>query len=132
MREARETLQELGKRVETRVGQRSLMIGPGAVIEKAVSARAKASTRSNNPTPGSLKASPKVVKSRKEKRGPRAAVLVEDPAAVPKEYGLRSRNYPPEPFFRPAVDASREQAGQAMAEALKSEVAAEIAKVAKG
>lgn len=132
MREARETLQALGKRVETAVGLRSLMKGPGLVIANEVSVRAKTSNRSSNPTPGSLKASPKVVRSRKDKKGPRAAVLVEDPAAIPKEFGLQHRKYPAEPFFRPAVDAVREKAGAAMAQALKDEVDAEVAKVAKG
>lgn len=132
MREARETLQALGKRVETAVGQRSLLTGPGPVIVREVSSRAKTSNRATNPTPGSLKASPKVVRARKDKRGPRAAVLVEDPAALPKEYGLVHRKYPAEPFFRPAVDAVREQAGLAMADALKAEIAIEVAKVAKG
>lgn len=130
MRQARETMQELSKAVQRNIGKRALQ-QPAGIIAREVEVRAKVSNRVGNPTPGSLKASPVVVPAKSEKGRPRVAVLVEDEAAVPKEYGLGRKDYPAEPFFRPAVDAKRAQAGQAMADAVRAEVDAAVARAAK-
>jgi hypothetical protein len=72
------------------------------VAVKRVKAKAKVSTRANDPTPGSLKESVRDKPGRAKKGSIPALVVVEDVAAVPKEFGLTRRNYPPEPFFREA------------------------------
>ena len=130
MREAREALQQLSKAVQRGVGKRALRV-PARIVAEDTDRRAKVSSRASNPTPGSLKASPQVVDAKSEKGSPRIAVLVEDPAAVPKEYGLGQKDYPAEPFFRPAVEAVREVAGRAMTAALRQEVDAAAHRAAK-
>lgn len=132
MKEAREALQQLTRTVQRNVGRRALAAGPGKVFVRAISARAKVSGRAGDPTRGSLKASPKVVSARAKKGAAAVAVLVDDPAAVPKEKGLARRNYPAEPFMRPAVDASRDEAAQAMAAEVKREVDEAARRAAKG
>lgn len=129
MGECLAALRELEKAAQNKIGKRALK-APATVIARAVQAKAPVSSRPTNPTPGSLKASVKVVSSRKEKGGPRIAVIADDVAAVPNEYGTSKMS--PQPFFRPAVDTAREAAGQAMAEALKQEVDAEVQRIAKG
>lgn len=129
-KECREALQELTARVQKNVGKRALK--PAAeVIRAEVASRAKVSSRPGNPTRGSLKAAPEVVVSKAGKSGPKMAVLVDDIAAVPKEFGLSTRDYPAEPFFRPAIDAKSDEAARVFGQALKAEVEAAAAKVAK-
>lgn len=128
-REAREQLHSLAKAAQTKIGNRAIMV-PATVLADAVRAKAPVSTRERNKTKGSLRDSVKAAKSRKEKGRPTAVVLAEDVAAVPNEFGTSKMQ--PQPFFRPAVDANRDAAGRAFAEALKTEVDAEIQRVAKG
>lgn len=128
-KECREALHELTNRVQKNVGKRALM--PAAdVIRDEVAARAKVSPRAGNPTPGSLKAAPVVVPA-KSRGGPKVAVLVDDIAAVPKEFGLSTRNYPADPFFRPAIDAKSEESTRVFGSALKQEVEKASARAAK-
>jgi len=116
--ECRDSLRELSRGVRKGVGNRALKI-PGAIIARAIEARAAVSTRPSDPTPGSLKAAPKVV-SAKAKRGQSAvAVLVDDEAAVRKEYGLSHKDYPADPFARPAIATALPAAGFALVEAVK-------------
>lgn len=129
MAEASKQMRELSKVVQNRVGKRSLR-APAELLARAVKAKAPVSSRSTNPTPGSLRDSVKVANARKEKGRPTVVILAEDVAAVPNEYG--TSKMAAQPFFRPAVDANRMAAGQAMAEALKQEVDAEVRRIAKG
>lgn len=122
MKEAREALQDLERRIRNQVGKRSLLNGPAPVFVQSIKSKARVSSRSRDPTPGSLRDSVKAVNSRMEKGRPTVAILADDLAAVPNEYGLKHRNYPAHPFFRPGIDAVREEAGLAMAEQLKSEI----------
>jgi hypothetical protein len=131
MRECREALQELGRTVQRNVGKRALKQGPGRVFVAEIKRRAPVSSRPNDPTPGSLRDSVKVVDARTEKGRATVAILAEDIAAVPNEYGLKHRRYKPHPFFRPGIDAGRDEAGAAMAAELKSEVDVAVAKAAK-
>lgn len=129
-KECREVLQELSKTVQRNTGRRALEV-PAGIIAEAVKARAKVSDRAGNQTPGSLRESIKVGKERAKGTQARIHVIADDVAAVPKEFGLTGRDYPAEPFFRPAVDAVANAAINAFAAALKPEVTAVAAKAAK-
>jgi hypothetical protein len=130
LREAREGLAEMSRTVARNVGKRALKQGPGRVFVEAIKAKARVSSRASDPTPGSMRDAVKLVDSRPEKGRATVAILVDDIAAVPNEFGLRHRNYPAHPFVRPGIDGAREEAGAAMARELKSEVDAAIAKAA--
>lgn len=128
-KEARETLQELSKAMQRGVGKRALLAA-GQVIVEATKARAPVSTDPRDPTPGSLRAAPKVVNAKPGKRAAvQAAVLVEDPAAVRIEFG--KTNYAAHPFFRPAIDASRGPATEVFGSALAVEVVKAAERAAK-
>lgn len=128
MRECRESLQSMSRAIQRNVGKRSLQ-APAGVLERAVKARAPVSGRASNPTRGSLRDSVKVAPARAERGRPTVVVIAEDIAAVPNEFGTSKMKA--QPFFRPAVDGAREAAGAAMAEALKVETDAAIARAAK-
>jgi hypothetical protein len=49
---------------------------------------------------------------------------------VPNEFG-RSK-MAAQPFFKPAIDEGRDEAGGAMADGLREEVDAEVRRIAKG
>jgi HK97 gp10 family phage protein len=129
-RECREALQELSTTVQRNVGRRALQV-PAGIIRDAVEARAPVSPRGSNQTPGSLKASIKVGKENSKRTEAKLHVIAEDVAAVPLEFGLTSRDYPAQPFFRPAVDSVEGQALQGFANALRPEVTSAVAKAAK-
>jgi hypothetical protein len=93
-------LRKLSEYAQKQIGKNALQAG-AAVAVKRVKAKAKVSTRANDPTPGSLKESVRDKPGRAKKGIDTRAVVVEDVAAVPKEFGLTRRNYPPEPFARP-------------------------------
>jgi len=126
-RETREALQELSKTVQRNVGRRALRV-PAELIADATRQRAPVSSRPDNPTPGSLRASVSVVNA-KAKSGAAVAVLVEDVAAVPNEFGTTKMSA--QPFFRPAIQASEAAALHAFGNALKPEVEKAAAKAAK-
>jgi HK97 gp10 family phage protein len=129
MREARETLQEFAKAAQTRIGNRSLE-RPAEVFVRKIKAKAQVSGRGGNPTPGSLRDSVKHAKARKERGRPTRVILAEDVAAVPNEYG--TSKMAAQPFFMPGIEDGRNEAGQAMADALREEVDAEARRIAKG
>jgi hypothetical protein len=114
-------LRKLSEYAQKQIGKNALQAG-AAVAVKRVKAKAKVSTRANDPTPGSLKESVRDKPGRAKKGIDTRAVVVEDVAAVPKEFGLTRRNYPPEPFARPAIDGAREEIGPAIAESVKNDV----------
>lgn len=128
--ECRESLRELRRGVRKGVGNRAL-IAPGKMIADAIAARAKVSARPSDPTPGSLKAAPRVVKAKARRGASAVAVLIEDEAAVRKEYGLAHRDYPAEPFARPAIEASLPAANIVAAEAVKTEAGKAIERAAR-
>jgi hypothetical protein len=130
MREAREALADLSRTVQRNVGKRALKAGPGAVFVHSIKGKARVSTRATDPTPGSMRDAVKVVDSRTEKGRATVAILVDDIAAVPNEFGLKHRNYPAQPFVRPGIDAARPAAAEAMGIELKREVDAAVAKAA--
>jgi HK97 gp10 family phage protein len=127
-KECRETLQELSKTVQRNVGKRSILV-PAGVIAAAIRAKAPVSSDPRDPTPGSLRDSVTVRPDKARKGVVSAVVLVEDPAAVPNEFGTHKMTA--NPFGRPAVDGARAAAGAAFAEALKGEVDAAVARTAK-
>jgi HK97 gp10 family phage protein len=129
MREAREALQELSKAAQTRLGNRALE-RPARVFVRRIKAKAAVSGRPGNPTPGSLRESIRDAKARKERGRPTRVILAEDVAAVPNEFG-RSK-MAAQPFFKPAIDEGRDEAGGAMADGLREEVDAEVRRIAKG
>ena len=126
-KETREAMQELTKTVQRNVGRRSLDAA-AAIIATATKSRAPVSTDPRNKTPGSLRASVQVVKS-KSRVGAASGVLVADPAAVPNEYG--TTKMAAQPFFRPAIDASEGAALQAFASAITVEVEKAAKRAAK-
>lgn len=131
MREARETLQELGKTIATRVGKAALKNGPAPVFIAAIKSKARVSSRANDPTPGSMRDAVKIGKASSRRGQARLEIVVDDPAAVPNEYGLKHRKYPAHPFVRPGIDAARGAAAAAMAEQLRIEVDEAALRVAK-
>jgi hypothetical protein len=121
MKEARETLRKLSAYAEKQIGENALAAAERKLTAR-VKAKAKVSTRANDPTRGSLQASVRGKKGRPKKGVQTRLIVAEDVAAVPKELGLTRRNYPPEPFFRPAVDSGRQEAAEALAESIKHDV----------
>ena len=126
LKQCREVLQELPTTM-ARLAVRGPLLEAARTIQQAVEARAPVSSRPDNPTPGSLKASGK---SRRHRKGrgnlDTVAVIFTDPAAVPNEYG--TTKMAAQPYFRPAVDAVEAQViaqfGQALREAITKEAAA--------
>jgi HK97 gp10 family phage protein len=118
MREARETMQELSKAAQTKIGNRSLE-APAKVFVSRIKAKAAVSTRSDNKTPGSLREAVRHAQARKERGRPTRVILADDVAAVPNEFGTSKMT--PQPFFMPGIDEGRAAAGQAMADALREE-----------
>lgn len=128
LKECREALQEMSKRAQRGLGAMALR-KPAEIIKDAVQSRAPVSTRPSDPTKGSLKASGAVKKGRMKGTLVSIAVIFEDEAAVPNEYGTTKMGA--QPFFRPAVDAVEPQAIAAFTSALTQEVEAAAAKAAK-
>jgi HK97 gp10 family phage protein len=132
LKEVREGLAEFSKTVARNVGRRALM--PAAeIIANAAQANAPVSTRTDQwkSEPGSLKASKQIKRDKPGKGMATVAIIFDDPAAVPTEYGLTSRRYPAQPWFRPAVDANESRAVAAFGSALTEEVEKAAAKAAK-
>jgi HK97 gp10 family phage protein len=129
-KEARETLHELSKAMQRGVGKRALHTA-GQILVQATKANAPVSSDPNDKTPGSLKAAPRTVNARPGKRAEAAvAILVEDAAAVRVEFGS-VHNVPAEPFFRPAIDSTKDAMGSAFGAALAVEVVAAAERAAK-
>lgn len=128
IREARETLQDLSRAVQRTVGKRALTRG-GDVFVSRLKAAMPVSSDPSNPTKGSLAAAPEVVPARSERGSPRVAVLIEDPAAAPGEFGTRKMR--PHLRVRATVDATRDAAGAELAAALVQEVDAAVQRIAK-
>lgn len=114
-------LRQLSDHVQKKVGKIALKAGAQPLVTR-VKGKAKVSSRADNPTPGSLRQSVHDKPGRPSRGMDTRAIIADDVAAVPKEFGLARRDYPAEPFFRPAVDAGRAEAGQAIADAIKNEV----------
>lgn len=129
MREARETMQELSRTVQNRIGKKALK-HPARVFVRHIQAKAHVSSRSGNPTPGSLRDSVKDVDARRERGRATRVILADDVAAVPNQYG--TSKMAPNYFFSLGIDDGRNEAGQAMADGLKQEVDAEVRRIAKG
>lgn len=127
-KECREALQELSKTVQRNVGRRALL-APAGVIAVAVKVKAPVSSDPRDPTPASLRESVQIVPEKSRGTAAQVAVVAEDEAAVPNEFGTTKMTA--QPFFRPAVDGARAAAGAAFAAALKPEVDAAVARAAK-
>jgi hypothetical protein len=127
LKECREALQEMNKRTQKGLGSIALRRAAN-IIFGAVEARAPVSSRPDNPTPGSLKASGFVGKNSARGQLASIAVIFSDPAAVPNEYG--TTKMAAQPYFRPGVDASEAAAIAAFESALTEEVTAAAEKVA--
>jgi hypothetical protein len=97
----------------------------------AISANAPISNDPHDKTPGSLKDSPRVVPEKGKRGGAQLAVVVEDPAAVPNEFGLSGKDFPAKPFARPAVDRIKGATLIAFGAALKPEIDAAAKRAAK-
>lgn len=121
MKECREALQQLSRTVQRNVGKRALK-APAAVLVRHIKAKARVSSRASDPTPESMRDAVRDADAKNERGRATRVILVEDAAAVPNEFGLARRDYPAQPFVRPGVDAGRNEAGAAMASALKDEV----------
>lgn len=114
-------MRALSNYAQNKIGKIALKAAADTLVPK-VKAKARVSERPDDPTRGSLRDSVVSKAGRTRKGVDTRAILATDVAAVPKEFGLTRKNYPAEPFFRPAVDAGRADAGQALADAIKNEV----------
>lgn len=121
MKEARRALQKLSAYAQKQIGKNALKAAADKLTPR-VKARAKVSSRAGDPTRGSLQRSVRDKAGRAKKGVETRAIIAEDIAAVPKEFGLARRNYPAEPWFRPAVDSGRQEAGEALADSIKNDV----------
>lgn len=119
MKEAREALHKLDRHVQQQIGKAAVNAAADIFVAE-IRARAPVSRRPGNPTPGSLKQSVKKKASGGRKNIARVELRVEDIAAVPNEFGTSKMKA--QPFARPAVDAKREAAAQAVADTVRSEV----------
>lgn len=126
MQETREAIAEFTKSVQRSVGRRALLI-PAHIIGARAQSNAPVSTRPDDPTPGSLKASFQIVRGtgRQNMALARVAILFVDPAAVPTEYGTTKMSA--QPWFRPAIQAMT-PAAQA---AFETELVREVDKAAE-
>lgn len=127
MRECRQALQELSRAVQRNVGKRALKAA-GEVWVQRQKATLPVSTSPSDKTPGSLRAAPEVASSRTEKGGPRVALLIDDIAAVPGEFGTSKMNAHLK--VRATTDASRNEMAAALGAGLKSETDAAAKRVA--
>jgi HK97 gp10 family phage protein len=127
MKECREALQQLDIVVARAAGRRALQ-RPAEMILAAVRATAPVSMRETNPSIGSLQASGKIARHRRVKQLATVAVIFEDPAAVPYEYGTTKQ--PARPWFRVAVDAIEPAAIAVFGRELRREVLGEAAALA--
>lgn len=122
MKEALATLRDLDDAVAKDILEAAID-APADFLTDKVQAAAPVSPRANNSTPGSLKASVKKRKGRANRKyKARRSIEASDVAAVPTEFGLSSRNYPAQPWFRPAVDNNRNEAAQMVADKIKDEI----------
>jgi len=121
-------LRDLSKAVQRGVGKRALAHG-GAVIVRRLKAQMPVSDDPSNPTPGSLRDGTTTAPAKSERGDPRQAVLVEDPAAVPGEFGTSKMR--PHLKIRATVNATREEAGVAIGQGVKVEVDRAVARAAK-
>jgi HK97 gp10 family phage protein len=128
VKEAREALQELDRRVQTAVGKRILR-APANVLIRFVKAKAKVSSDPSDKTPGSLRDSVKIGRTSSRKGQARLEIIADDIASVPNEFGTSKMQA--QPFFRPGVDAGRNLAAEVAANAIRPEVDAAIARAAK-
>ena len=128
MKACREAMQELSRGVQRNVGKKALK-APAGVLVRHIKAKAAVSSRASNPTPGSMRDAVRDADARTERGRATRVILVEDVAAVPNEYG--TSKMAAQPFARPGVDAGRDEAGQAMADALKVEVDAAAQRAAR-
>lgn len=129
MAEASRQMREFTKVAQNRIGKRALK-APAGVLVRKIKGKAHVSSRSTNPTPGSLRDSVKDVDARKERGRVTRVIIADDVAAVPNQYG--TSKMAPNYFFSRGVDEGRDEAGHAMAGALKQEVDAEVQRIAKG
>lgn len=127
-KECREALQELSRTVQCNVGRRSLRAAADVWLGRQ-KASLPVSGRDTDPSRGSLKASPEMAKSRNERGGPRVALLIEDPAAAPGEFGTLKMQ--PHLKVRATTDSARDAMGAALGSALKVEVDAAARRAAK-
>jgi len=128
MQGCREALQELGRTVGRNVGKRALRATAELLAERQ-RATLPVSSRSGNPTPGSLRAAPQVVSARTEKGRPRVAMLIDDIAAVPGEFGTSKMR--PHLKVRATTDAMRPALAEVMGQSLKIEVDAAAHKASR-
>jgi hypothetical protein len=116
------SLHQLDAAIQRDVGEYALD-GAMDVFVGAISNRAPVSPRASDATPGSLKASVRKRKARATKKYlAKGEININDPAAAPLEFGLSSRDYPAEPFARPAVDDARGHAGEVVASRVRERV----------
>lgn len=131
-REAADTLATLSRAVQRGVG-RTVLREPAALLAGEVQTRAPKLT-------GLLQGAVKVVNNRLTKKAAREArarpgavelaVLVDDAAAVPNEFGNEHVD-PAQPFFRPAIDAKREEMMRVGAARIKTAVDAAAQRAAR-
>lgn len=118
---ALQALRKLSLHAQNKIGKVALKAAADTLVPR-VKAKARVSERSDDPTRGSLRDSVTSKPGRARKGVDTRAILVMDVAAVPKEFGLSRKDYPAEPFMRPAIDSGRAEAGQALADSIKNEV----------
>ena len=115
----RAALHELGKTIERRVGKRALTAAAKKLADRHKQAL-PVSADPYDPTRGSLKGAPTVKAAKGGKGRPAVAMVIEDPAAAPGEFGTHKMK--PHLKVRSTTDAMRGELGATMAEALKQEV----------
>jgi hypothetical protein len=112
-------LKDLTKRVESNVGKRALRTTAQDLADRH-KATLPVSDSPHDKTRGSLKASPTVASAKGRKGRPAVAMIIEDPAAAPGEFG--TSKMPAHLKVRATTDAMRSQLAGTLGDALKSEV----------
>lgn len=118
-KEAREALQALSRSVQRGALKRSLN-APADLLVKRLKERTPVSDDPYNKTPGSLRDGTKRVPARARKGTPRVAVVIEDIAAVPIEFGTSKMEA--KPYVRDTTDNSRTAMAEVLGEAAKAEI----------
>lgn len=127
-KEAREALQELSRSVQRGALKRSLN-APADLLVERLKERTPVSNDPNNKTRGSLRDGTKRVPARSRKGTPRVAVIVDDVAAVPIEFGTSKMTA--RPYVRSTVDSSRPALAESLGAAAKIEIDAAAQRAAK-
>lgn len=118
-KEARQALSELSRSVQRGALKRALN-APADLLVSRLKERTPVSADPHDKTPGSLRDGTKRAPARARKGTPRVAVVIDDVAAVPIEFGTSKMSA--RPYVRSTVDNSRTALAESLGGAARQEI----------